>query len=258
MLDRDTRGGRDVLVLETTRAGTTRLTDYPGDELSPVWSHDGRRVAFNANGEGAFQIFETAANGSGITTLLLPSSQTVLVPEDWSDAFLLYRKVDPQTSRDLWALPVSPGAAGQPIPVVNTRFDEREGQFSPNGKWIAYASNQMGHSEIYVQPFPGTGAVKPVSSAGGSQPRWRRDGRELFYIALDNRLMAVPTMFGSNGGSLQLGPPAALFASRIADSGPARTHLYAVADDGQRFLIEQATEGATATLTVVKNWRPGK
>ena len=258
VLDRGTDGSRDILVLETSRGGATRLTDDPRDELSPVWSHDGRRIAFNSNREGAFQIFERAANGSGTDKVLLPSSQAVLVPEDWSDAFLLYRKVDAQTRRDLWAVPVSAAGTGQPVAVVNTRFDEREGQFSPNGKWIAYASNRMGRSEIYAQPFPGTEGAKPVSSGGGSQPRWRSDGKELFYIGLDNRLMAVTTTFGSDGQSLQLGSPAALFASRIADSGPARTHLYAVARDGQRFLIEQATDAGTATLTVVKNWRPQK
>ena len=256
VLDRGIDGSRDILLLETMRVGAIRLTDDPKYELSPVWSHDGQRVAFNSNRSGAFQIFERAANGSGIDKVLLPSSQTVLVPEDWSDAFLLYRKVD--ASRDLWVLPVSAAGPGQPFPVVNTRFEEREGQFSPNGKWIAYASNQLGHSEIYAQPFPGTEGAKPVSSAGGSQPRWRSDGKELFYIALDNQLMAVQTTFGSNGQSLQLGPPEALFASRIADPGPVRTHLYAVASDGQRFLIEQTTDEGTATLTVVRNWRPAK
>jgi Tol biopolymer transport system component len=258
VLDRGIDGSRDILILETMRVGATRLTDDPKFELSPVWSHDGQRVAFNSNRSGAFQIFERAANGSGIDKVLLSSSQTVLVAEDWSDAFLLYRKVENKTGRDLWVLPVSAAGPSQPFAVVDTRFEEREGQFSPNGKWIAYASNRLGHSEIYAQPFPGTEGAKPVSSGGGSQPRWRSDGTELFYIALDNQLKAVKTTFGPNGQSLQLGPPEVLFPSRIADPGPVRTHLYAVARDGQRFLIEQTTDEGTATLTVVLNWRPAK
>ena len=109
---------------------------------------------------------------------------------DWSadGRFLLYRSPDPKTGFDLWALPMEGNR--MPFPVVRTNFDDRDGQFSPDGRWIAYQSNESGRFEIYVQPFPGPGTMQPILTRGGAQVRWRRAGRELFYIALDGRLMS--------------------------------------------------------------------
>src|SRR5205823_3575782 len=130
---------------------------------------------------------------------------------------------------------------------------------SPDVRWIAYGSNESGKSEIYVQPFPGPGGKWQVSTQGGTQPRWRKDGRELFYIGLDNKLMAVPITLSANAQSVDVGAATALFQTRMIN-GPAVTpygHQYAVTPDGQRFLINVTTEEATASpITLILNWHP--
>jgi len=255
-VSRTTDGNSDILLLETTRFGATRLTDDRAGDFYPVWSHDGQRIAFSSNRQtSVMQIWERAASGAGVETLLLASPGDLLSPQDWSrdGRFLLYIKVDPVSGADLWALPTSTGDR-QPFPIVNSVFMERGGQFSPDGKWVAYSSNRLGRTEIYAQPFPGPGGVTSVSTAGGTLPRWRNDGKELFYIALDDWVMAVPIL-GSDGQSMRVGAPVRLFPSRMAYRNIENTYLYAVANDGQRFLIEQTSERGTATLTVVRNWQ---
>ena len=145
----------------------------------------------------------------------------------------------------------------KPFPVVQTNFDERDGQFSPDGKWIAYQSNESGRFEIYVQPFPGPGGKLQISTNGGAQVRWRRDGKELFYIALDDRLMAVPIRLASNGQTVEPGSPIPLFATRVG--GALQTifrQQYMVSPDGQRFLMNTITEEAASPITVILNWKP--
>ena len=129
-------------------------------------------------------------------------------------------------------------------------------RFSPDGRWIAYQSNETGSFEIWVLPFPGPGNRVRISHNGGTQVRWRRDGKELFYIALDGRLMAVSLEFGSQGQTLEPGMPAALFATRIGGALQGfNRHQYAVAPDGQRFLMNTVTGEATSTITVIHNWK---
>ena len=254
---RATEGNGDILSLQTSRFGATRLTDDPADDYYPVWSHDGHRMAFSSERQtGVMQIWERAASGAGADTLLLASPRDLLTPQDWSrdGRSLLYLRVDPKSSADLWVLPMTNTGDRRPFPVVNTVFTEREGQFSPDGKWVAYRSNRLGRYDIYAQPFPGPGGVTPVSTAGGTQPRWRSDGKELFYIALDDWMTAVPIL-GSDSQSMRVGAPVRLFPSRMAYRNIENSYLYAVASDGQRFLIEQTSERGTATLTVVRNWQ---
>src|SRR5207247_1060925 len=127
----------------------------------------------------------------------------------------------------------------KPFPVARTNFDEREGQFSPDGKWVAYESNESGRFEIYVQPFPGPGGKFQVSTNGGAQPRWRLDGKELFYIGLDAALIAAPIRLDSIHQTAEVGAPSALFRTRIpggAVHGP-QEWQYAVSVKGDRFLI---------------------
>src|SRR5262249_21779176 len=137
-------------------------------------------------------LYQKGSSGAGGEKAILPSefmSQTKY-PTDWSadGRFILFEAVDPTTNLELWALPA---AGGNPTPFIKTTFGVSHGQFSPDGRWVAYSSNESGKTEIYVAPFPGPGGNWKVSSAGGSEPRWRRDGKELFYLAPDGKLMAV-------------------------------------------------------------------
>jgi len=146
---------------------------------------------------------------------------------------------------------------GKPFPVVQTNFDERDAQFSPDGKWIAYQSNESGRFEIYIQPFPGPGSKLQVSTNGGAQVRWGPNGKELFYIALDARLMAVPIRLASNPQTAEPGSPTPLFATRVGGAlqGLFRQQ-YDVSSDGARFLMNTITEEAASPITVILNWNP--
>jgi len=146
----------------------------------------------------------------------------------------------------------------KPYPFLKTPFDERDGQFSPDGKWIAYESNESGRFEIYVQPFPGPGGKFQISASGGVQPRWNKNAKEIFYVSLDSKMMAAPVKLSPDGQLLETGTPAALFPVRIA-GGPllgTAKQQYAVSSDGQRFLVNLAVdEGAASPITVIYNWK---
>jgi Tol biopolymer transport system component len=170
----------------------------------------------------------------------------------WS--FLLFRSIDPQTGFDLWVLPFS--GDKKPFPFLKTAFDERNGRFSPDSKWIAYQSNESGRSEIYVQPFPGPGAKLQISANGGIQPRWNKNGKEIFYVSSDSHMMAAPVKLLPDGQALETGTPAALFPVRIFGGGvPDNSkQQYDVSSDGQRFLVNlDADEGAASPITLKLN-----
>src|SRR5262249_52839116 len=157
-------------------------------DQSPIWSSNGSQVVFTSGRKGFFDLYWKLSSGAGADELLLESDQNKM-PTDWSSdgRFLLFRSNDPRTGYDLWVLPVS--ADKKPIPFLKTPAEEREGQFSPDGKWIAYQSNETGRFEIWVQPFPGPGAKFHISSDGGAQPRWNKNGKEIFYVSLDSKMM---------------------------------------------------------------------
>ena len=170
--------------------------------------------------------------------------------------FLLYRISDPGTgSHDLWAMSLDDRKT---FPVVQTKASDREAQFSPDGKWIAYQSDETGQFEIYIQPFPEGRKYGPISTNGGGQVRWRRDGKqlELFYIGLDSRLMAVPIRVVSNGQAVEAGTPVALFSTSIVGGigQNATVWEYSVSADGQQFLINSESE-VTSPITVILNWK---
>ena len=248
--------GQDVWVLDLSRDVFTRLTVGPGARNSPLWSPDGRRIAFASIGANA--IYETAADGGATERVLLKASE-ILIPMDWSPdgRFLIYRVTGAKTGFDLWALSLMDGRT---FPLVQTEFAEKEAQFSPDGKWFAYQSNESGRFEIYVRPFPDVGGARygPMSSNGGTQVRWRRDGKELFYLGLGNTLMAVPIAVASGGQRIEAGTAVPLFRANPIGSSPETTvyaQQYAVSPDGQRFLVNTTAE-VTSPITVILNWKP--
>ena len=188
--------------------------------------------------------------------MLLETPTNNKQPQDWSKdgRFLRYFELDPKTARDLWALEMTANER-KPRVVVNTPFEERNGQFSSDGRWVAYETNESGRFEIVVQPFPAPSGKWQVSTGGGTQPRWRADGKELYFIAPDGKLMAAPVT--ASALTFEAGTPVALFPTRIAPVVGTFRHQYAVSRDG-RFLINQAAEESTTTpITLILNWSGG-
>jgi hypothetical protein len=178
---------------------------------------------------------------------------------DWSldGRFLLYDSSNPQGGVDIWALPLD--GERKPFEVIQTESDERLGQFSPNGKWIAYQSNKTGRFEIYLRPFPGPGGDVPVSIDGGQEVRWNPTGKELFYMAPDDALMTVPIRFSSDGTTVDVGRPLALLSGTAVGGTIPNTNRqrYVVGPDGQSFVMNSAPEQASASpITVILNWKP--
>jgi serine/threonine protein kinase/Tol biopolymer transport system component len=252
-VQRTVQSNMDVWVIDPIRGGATRLTFDASPDQTPVWSPDGSLVAFSSLRKGAYDLYVKPSTGG--TEQLLLESASPKIPTDWSrdGRLVLYQYADPKTGWDLAALPIA-GNDRTPIVVANTAFEERAGQFSPDARWVAYQSNVTGRFEIYVQPFPGPGRQWPVSTAGGTDPRWRADGKELFFIGLDGKLMAAPV--GMSGSTFEAGAPAALFQTRMAVGGAANLkQQYAVSRDG-RFLVNVPFETSTAPITLILNWHP--
>lgn len=241
----------DLWLLDVKRGVRSRFTT-DGRGLRPIWSPDGGEIVYAAG--RPTNLVRRGVTGEGGEKLLLATSQPK-APTDWSadGRYILYRSNDPQNGWDVWALPLN--NPGQPIPVARTQFDEREAQFSPDAKWVAYQSNESGRFEIYVQSFLRPGNKTIVSRHGGGQVRWRADGKELFYVAFDSRLVAVPVQFANGGETIGVGAPVSLFATHMggAIQGPDRQQ-YMVSPDGQRFLMNTVVEDAPSPIVVILNW----
>ncbi len=236
-------GNTDIWLMDTARATLRRFTVDLGGDSGPIWSPDGSRIVFGSDRRaGNLDLYEKSANGAEPEKLLL-ETQTDKNAYDWSPdgRFILYRNVDPKTGSDVWALPLF--SDRKPVPVVQTAANEAGGRFSPDGRWIAYQSNESGRNEIYVQPFAGPGARLQISTEGGGNVQWRADGRELFYLSPDDRLMS--SSIRVSGSTIEAGMPVALFSK---PEGP-----YIASSDGQRFLVSETSEEASP-ITILLNW----
>jgi len=245
----------DLWTLDLTRDGDfVRRTVSPEIDAMPLWSPDGKQIAYNTIAKNATVIAIKRLDGSAPDEVLTPPGTGARVVCDWSvdGRFILYKQFDyASATTDLWAIPMQ--GTRTAFPVVRGPSDDRDGQFSPDGKWIAYDSDESGHPRIYVQPFPGPGRKDPVSSQGGSQPRWSSDGRELFYIAPDGYLMAVP--MGTDAGSSGIGKPVRLFKARLAPFSAISRQQYVVSKDGQRFLMIATDDVPTPPISLILNWK---
>jgi eukaryotic-like serine/threonine-protein kinase len=238
------------------------FTSDPRPEIFPVWSPDGAQVAYAKQkpGGGGFDIEVKNIGGAGEEASLVESSQNML-PEDWSrdGRFLSYIFSDSANRFHLGALELEHTGThvqvkGKPIEITNTPFNEVGGQFSPDRHWIAFESDETGHNEIYVLPFPGPGQPKIVSKSGGLQPAWSRNGRELFYVAPDGQLMAVGITV-TPSGDIEASSPIPLFMTRISTTRTGGTRNdYAIDPRGQqRFLMNTFVEQNAAPITLVLN-----
>jgi Tol biopolymer transport system component/predicted Ser/Thr protein kinase len=246
----------DLWVHEFARNTSTKLTFEPSVTWMAVWSADGSRIIFASDRDGASNLYQKASSGAGKEELVL-KSELPTYPYDWSTdgRFLLYVAVGTGLRGSLWYLPLT-GDDRKPVRYLQGDANESHARFSPDGRFVAYTSNVAGVSDVYVQPFPEASRGK-WKIGGGSQPRWRRDGRELFYISGDSKVMAVDV---TTTPAFKAGTPKALFAAVIW-AGARFVDRYDVTADGKRFLINtlpaETDPTASAPITVVMNWEAG-
>ncbi len=249
-IDQQTRNN-DLWILDLTRQTESRFTFRQTLDDDPVWSPDGTKIIYDSNPEGIGNIHQKIATGAGTDELLLKSTSGADFPLSWSpDGHnILYQHYDPKTQSDLWILPTV--GEKEPYPYVQTEAVEYSGNFSPDGQWIAYTSDESGRFEIYVQAFPTTKGKWQVSTTGGGMPVWGKNGKELFYLAPDKKLMAVDV--AGTRGTFEQGIPRPLFEADVDNY--ATVNRYAVSRDSKRFLINTSVEGASANpIMVVMNW----
>jgi Tol biopolymer transport system component len=240
----------NVWLMDLVRSTASRFTFGADLQLWPVWSPDGTRIVYSSLIGPVYDLYWKETSGVGAEEPLFKSVENKHA-SDWSRdrRFILYQQNNPRTKWDLWVLPLF--GDRKPFPILQTEFEEGEGRFSPDGRWIAYTSNESGRFEVYVRSFSGSPGVVAgkwqVSSSGGSGPRWRRDGRELFFRAADGKLTAAPI---AAGAAFQTGPPEALFDTRDTsapfDQDFSVKFDFDVGADGQRFLVTAPLAGAAA------------
>jgi len=248
----------DIWLEDLGRGVLTRFTFRSGINRNPIWSSDGSRLIFSSSSlsSSSFStgIYQKPAGGNGQEELLLHSGLNGY-PDDWSPdgKLLVYEQTGQKTANDLWLLPLS--GDRKPLPYLQTPFEEGAARFSPDGRWIAYQSNESGQFQVYVQTVPLSGAKYQISTSGGIAPYWRKDGRELFYASADRKLMAVPIKLGA---TIEAGTPQPLFPISPVTFGSFPNSFYAPMRDGQRFLLNTPAggeAGAATPFTVVTNWQ---
>jgi eukaryotic-like serine/threonine-protein kinase len=248
---------RDIWIFDLLRGTRTRLTFDPADDLDSIWSPDATRIAFTSDRTGQRNIYWKAADGSGSEELLFGGKEAQENLEDWSrdGKYLMYNYQLSSSRVHLYVLPLS--GDRKPVPFLNTEFPTAQGQFSPNGRWVAYRSTESGRPEVYVQGFT-LDASQPrgkwqVSVAGGEVPRWRRDGKELYY-EFNGGYFAVDVK--TDGPSFEAGIPRLLFEVPTIFSNVGSGHPFVVTHDGQRFMILTPIEKtSSAPIDVLVNWR---
>jgi eukaryotic-like serine/threonine-protein kinase len=233
----------DIWIVDAARGTRTRLTFDAADEDFPIWSPRGEQLAFVS---ARSNLHVKAATGVGSEETLLEGTTDAVV-DDWSPdgQFLIYETTDPKTGADLWILPRAGARTARPL--LQTPADEGSAQLSPDGRWLAYVSNESGLSEVYVQPFPLSGAKWQISRDGGTEPRWRADGNELYYLAADRSVAAVEV---KGAATFEVGAPVALFRVAARNIGE---NTYIVARDG-RVLANTNNIQTGTTMTVVTDW----
>jgi eukaryotic-like serine/threonine-protein kinase len=221
----------DIWIYDSAGGPPAKFTSEPSDENWLIWSPDGQYVAFNRFSDDAMELYQAPSSGNGAEELLLTGVEGVW-PVSWSadGRFILYVMNSAGTGNDVWVLPLF--GDRKPYPIFHTEYAENWAAFSPNGRWIAFSSTVSGVAEVYISPFPANGQVLRVSEGNGTQARWRRDGKEIFYLTADKTLMAVPV--NDEGPDLEVGAARSLFQTRFPYPP---YHAFDTDPDGQRFLV---------------------
>jgi Tol biopolymer transport system component len=242
-------GKSDLWIFDIARNFRSKFTSDPENETGARWTADGRNVAYQVNGKGIF----LKPSGSSATERRLLENTHTEYPDSWTpdQSLLLYEVEDPKTSWDLWVLPLADGS--KPYPFIQAPLRQEYGRISPDGRWVAYRSTESGRDEIYVVPFPGRGDKVQLSTSGGGYPRWRRDGKEIFYLDNTNSKLLAAAVDGS-GSQFKVGAESTLFAVRLMRGD----WPYDVSTDGQRFIVNTRVEQSSSLpVTVVVNWTAG-
>ena len=255
----------DIWLHDLTRGTTSRVTFEPMLDAAACWAPDGRGLFFRSNRAGAVQLYRAETEGAGRLDVVfdVEAQRATLaargvgivnpLPYDVSPDgnFLIYNTAALGTGGNtLWLLPLT--GDRKPVPFQSAPFKQIHAAVSPDGQWLAFASEETGRFEVYVQAFPNAGTKRQISTQGGWEPRWRRDGSELFYLSAERRLMAVPM---APGGTFRAGVPRPLFSTRTPLAASMYRRHYDVTADGQRFLVNTLLEDHPApAITVVLNW----
>jgi len=244
----------DVWIMDLVRGVPTRFTFTESSEDNPSWSPDGKNLIYTStNASNHTTFFRKNSSGGGNEEKIYESDAAVDDGTDWSGdgKNLLWEQGGANTLQDIWVLPLD--GNGSAHALLNSQFSEYHPRFSPDSHWFAYVSNESGRSEIYVQTFPLSGGKWQVSTGGGAQPRWRRDGKELYFIAPDRKVMAVDVKLGQ---TFEMGTPKPLFQTQVSSFGS--PNRYDVSADGQKFLVNSSVqETSVAPLRVIVNWAAG-
>ena len=244
----------DIWLRDLTGGSNTRLTFNPDSDSTPVWAPDGSRIVFSALHNGVQHLEQRRVDGTGNETPFVEFGTSAWI-NDWSSdgRWAIFSSVRPDDAfNDLWVVPIENGVARTPASYVGGPARQQQAQFSPDGRFVAYGSDQTGTFEIYVQPFPDAGDGKwMISNGGGSEPRWSRDGRELYYFS-GQTLMAVPVHLQPTFSN---GPAVALFDAPVLSNYTNDGHRWQVAPDGKRFLLLTSTgKDEAPPLDVAVNW----
>jgi Tol biopolymer transport system component len=255
----DTRTGTvEVWITDLIRGSNSRVTSGGAAlNATPIWSPDGAQFVFRTN-RGVVELYRRSTAGGGDEQVVLPYQSTRvggiqsnnIVDTDWSPdgRSILFSVPSLSSGTDLWLLPLT--GDKKPVKFLASPADEMHGNFSPDGHLVAYTSNETGKFQVYVQTLPKSDKKWPVSTSGGYEPRWRADGREIYYLSEDRKLMAVAV-----GAGPSFGVPQALFQPRVPAGVTANRTHYVPSRDGQRFLVNTETDQPSpAFITVVTNW----
>ncbi len=251
--------GSDLWLWDSSRATEQRLNRDPAFGEVPLWSPAGDRIFFVSNRiNGIVNFFQKALNGTSQDEVFFTNEARKFLTQVSRDGrFLVFTQLDPKTREDIWFVPLENGKAGRPVAFLHSEANEMYGQLSPDGRWMAYRSDESGRAEIYTRSFPSGEDPTKISIDGGDQPRWRGDGKELFFIGAEGRLIAVPIeMAGSAKPSLSPGAPHPLFTAPPLVHYNVEAFDYDVTPDGNRFLLAGAVRATSSSLPldVVLNW----
>jgi Tol biopolymer transport system component len=236
-----------VWLVDLARRHSTQLAS---DGIAPLWSPDGTRVAFTSR--AGLDLHVRPSNELARVEPLF-SDHSVKVLNDWSarSQTIIYTRHDPVTKLDLWHVPLAGGAAR---PLLNDAFNEAHARISPDGRWLAYVSDESGAQEVYVRRYPDLDAPSQVSNGGGEQPQWRADQRELFYLSPDRSVMAATVV---DAREVSFEAPRRLFRTSIAEGPSAARDSYAAMPDGRSFLIDARRDASAKPITVMLDWTAG-